>query len=153
MEQAKLLQKIYRLLSQRVRSEKEIRDYLKRKKADIDVVEKIIDQLKQMSLIDDGKFAKDWVESRRRSRQKGIKALKIELLQKGIERQIIEEVISREILVVSETQVAERALEMKMRVWKNFDQMNFKKKAIDFLLRKGFEYEVVKGVIDKFLRK
>lgn len=145
-----LLQKVYRLFSFRDRSEKEIRDFLQRKKAQNP--DEIIEQLKEQGLINDERFAKAWVESRRRSKQKGVKALKLELWQKGIDREIIEEVTRVESLESSEEQIAEKALEKKSRIWKNLEPMEFKKKATDFLMRKGFEYETAKRVIDNFLQ-
>ncbi|MBI3109753.1 regulatory protein RecX [Candidatus Daviesbacteria bacterium] len=145
----KLLQKVYRLLSFRDRSEKEIRDYLKGKSENSG---EIIEKLKEQGLMNDEKFAKEWVESRRRSKQKGVKALRLELWQKGINKEIIEQVVSYQLLAVSETQIAEKALEKKEKVWKNLEALEFRKKATDFLMRKGFEYEVAKVVVDNFLK-
>lgn len=144
-----LLQKVYRFLSFRDRSEKEIRDYLQRKKAQNP--DEIIEQLKEQGLINDERFAREWVEARRRSKQKGVKALRLELWQKGVNKEIIEQVVSRQLSAVSEEQIAEKALEKKVSHWKNLEPMEFRKKATDFLMRKGFEYETVKKAIDKFL--
>ncbi|MBI2334805.1 regulatory protein RecX [Candidatus Daviesbacteria bacterium] len=145
-----LLQKIYRLLSFRDRSEKEIRDYLKNKTSK---PEQIINQLKEQGYIDDEKFAREWVESRRRSKHKGIRAIKAELWQKGIDKEIIEEVTGVECLESSEEQIAEKALEKKAKAWQKLESMEFRKKATDFLMRKGFEYSVAKAVVDNFLEK
>lgn len=142
-----LLQKVYSFLSYRDRSEKEIRDFLQRKK--VENSGEIIEKLKEQGLIDDEKFAKEWVQSRRR--KYGLLRIKQELLQKGIDKKIIEQVISYQSSVVSEKEIAEKALEKKLRIWRNLEEIEFRKKAIDFLLRKGFEYEVVKKIIDKFL--
>lgn len=144
-----LLQRVYRFLSFRDRSEKEIRDFLKSK---TDSIDEIIAKLKEQELVDDEKFAKAWVESRRRSKNKGAKAIRLELLQKGIDKEIIEQVLSRQLSVVSEEQIAEKALEKKSRIWQNLDRMEFRKKSADFLIRKGFEFEVIKQIVDKFLQ-
>lgn len=144
-----LLQKVYRLFSFRDRSEKEIRDFLIRKKAQNP--DEIIEKLKEQGYINDERFARAWLESRRRSRHLGTKAIKRELVQKGIDREIIEEVTRGESLESSEEQIAEKALEKKTKIWKNLNQMEFKKKAIQYLMRKGFDYEVAKKTIDKFL--
>lgn len=146
----KVLQKVYRLLSWRDRSEKEIRDYLKRKTENL---EQILNQLKEQGYINDERFAREWVESRRRSKQKGAKAIKLELLQKGIDKEIIEKVVSSQLSDVSEEQIAEKALEKKIKIWQNLEALEFRKKATDFLMRKGFEYEIVKAIVDKFLKK
>jgi regulatory protein len=142
-----LLQKVYRFLSFRDRSEKEIRDYLRNSEN----IDEIIEKLKEQGLINDEKFAKEWVQSRRR--KYGLRRIKQELLQKGIERSIIDQVLSSELRVQSEEQIAENALEKKNKAWENLEAMEFKKKAYGFLVRKGFEYEVVKEVVDNFLQK
>ena len=40
-----------------------------------------------------------------------------------------------------------------MRVWKNLKNLEFKKKAYEYLMRRGFEYEVVKEVIENLIKK
>jgi regulatory protein len=162
-EVGKLMERVYGQLSIRQRSEKEIRDYLKRlsfkrKIKDQDelsevTIELLISKLKAKGLINDLEFAKAWVESRRKSKQKGINALKAELYQKGIEREIVEEVVSCHPSVVSEEELAKIALEKKMRIWKNLPPEELKKKAINFLMRKGFEYELVRCEVEKRMEK
>ncbi len=162
-EIGKLIERIYGLLSVRDRSEKEIRDYLSRlsfkKKLKGDealsemVIESLIDKLKQKGLINDEKFARAWVEARRKSKKKGIIALKQELFQKGIHKGIIDEVISSQFTANDENNLAEQALDRKLKVWKNLSLQEFRKKASEFLMRRGFEYSVVKGVVEKTLKK
>lgn len=176
----KLLQKLYRLFSIRQRSEKEVRDYFKiknkqsfpspnseRKKLKIknksiipdEIIDQLINDFKQKNFINDLEFAKAWVESR--SQKLGLRVIKQELFQKGVDREIIEEVISEQVTIYSEQQTAEKILEKKMRVWKNLPPSelsekslrDLKKKAYDFLLRRGFDYEVVKDVIEKFIKR
>lgn len=145
----KLLQKVYRLLSFRDRSEKEIRDFLKKKTENID---EIIEELKEQRFIDDEKFAKAWVESRRRSKKKGAIAIKQELWQKGIDRETIDSIMYQVSSIKGEEEVAEEALEKKLRLWRNLSGMELRKKATDFLMRRGFEYEVAKQVVEKLLK-
>jgi len=38
-------------------------------------------------------------------------------------------------------------------VWKSLEPLEFKKKATEFLMRKGFEYEVVKGIVENIIKK
>jgi len=161
-EVGKLMEKMYNWFSFRQHSEKETRDYLKnlsfkRKIKDQDEISEIvtsllIDRLKKKGLINDLEFAKAWVDARRRSKQKGINALKFELYQKGIDREIIEEVLSSQSSVVSEEELAKIALEKKINSWKNLDPKKKKQKALEYLMRKGFDYEVVKEVIEKLLK-
>ncbi len=153
-EVGKLMEKMYRLWSIRQRSEKEVRDYLRVKNKDISklTIDALVERLKKKSMLNDLEFARAWTEARRRTKQKGIRAIKLELFQKGINREIIEEVVSGE-SPVSEEELAKQALEKKIRVWRNLEPLEFKKKAYDFLMRRGFEYEVVKRAVEKLEKK
>lgn len=164
-EIGKLMARMYRLFFVRSRSEKEIRDYLKnlsykRKSKDQEelsemIVDLLVERLKKKELINDLEFAKAWVESRRRSKQKGINALKSELYQKGIDKEIIEEVLNDDQQVEgqnSEVDLASIALEKKVKSWQNLEPKKQKQKALEFLMRKGFDYELAKEVIEKLLK-
>ena len=165
-EVGKLMERMYGLFSIRQRSEKEIRDYLKRLsfkrkiKDESEISEVVINQLieraKQKTLINDIEFARSWVDGRRRSKNLGERALKMELAQKGIAREIVEEVFSSQssdIRQEQEEKLATEALEKRINRWKNLPELEFKKKATDYLLRKGFEYSFVKNVVEKSIKK
>lgn len=161
-EVGKLMEKMYNWFSFRQHSEKEVKDYLKnlsykRKLKDMDEISEVvtfllIERLKKKGLINDLEFAKAWVESRRRSKQKGMNALKSELFQKGIDKEIVEEVVRLQVTGYSEDDLAELALEKKMKSWQNLEPAKKKQKALEFLMRKGFDYEICKEVIEKILK-
>ena len=169
-EVGKLMERMYGLFNLRLRSEKEVRDYLKnlsfkrkvKEQGEISeaAVELLIDKLKQKGLLNDEQFAKAWVESRRKTKKKGKIALKQELYQKGINRDLIVEVL-KDSTPESEEQLAIQALEKKMRIWKILPIMelsekslrDLRKKAYEFLMRRGFEYEVVRDVIEKMAKR
>lgn len=172
-EVGKLMGRMYNLLTIRMRSEKEVRDYLrnlnfkrslpfinakgKKKFQDQEeisgvVVELLIQNLKNKGLLDDEKFTRDWVEARRR-RHKGMVAIKQELYQKGISREIVEKVIGDGLWEMGEGEIAKQALEKKLKAFKNLPEVEFRKKSIEFLMRRGFESSVAKEVVAKFLQK
>lgn len=167
-EVGKLMERMYRWFSLRQHSEKEVRNYFRIKNRrglfsgenqELKIKEKeqvsqlaidvLVENLKKKGMIDDLEFAKAWVEARRKSKQKGIRSIKAELFQKGIDKEIIEEVISGQVTGYSEEELAKQALGKKMKYWKNLAPQEFKRKAYEFLTRKGFEYEVVKEVVSK----
>ncbi|MCL5784963.1 MAG: RecX family transcriptional regulator [Patescibacteria group bacterium] len=163
-EVGKLMERMYGLFSVRMRSEKEVRDYLKnlsfkrkiKDKEEISdlVIDLLIERSKQKGMINDLEFAKAWVEARRRSKQKGKMILKMELLQKGIDREVVEEVLSEPFdYAQGEEELAKQALEKKMKSWKNLLEVELKKKATEFLLRKGFEYQIVKEAVANVIKK
>ncbi len=161
-EVGKLMERMYGLFNIRQRWEKEVRDYLKnlsfkRKVKDKEeisdiVIESLIEKLKQKRLLNDEDFAKAWIVARRRSKKKGKIALKSELYQKGIDREIVDKILE-ESTPEAEEQLARQAVEKK---WKTFSTLPYperKKKAYEFLMRRGFEYEIVKSVVEKYLQK
>ncbi|MBI2019538.1 RecX family transcriptional regulator [Candidatus Daviesbacteria bacterium] len=159
-EVGKLMERMYRLFNIRQRSEKEVRDYFRVKsqesrvkgKEEISqlVIDAVIETLKKKGMVNDLEFAKAWVQARRKSKQKGNKILKVELYQKGIAKEITDEVLGGE---SNQEELAKLALEKKMRVWKNLPTQEFKKKAFEFLMRRGFEYELVKEIVEKIGKK
>ncbi|MDP3758206.1 MAG: RecX family transcriptional regulator [Candidatus Daviesbacteria bacterium] len=155
-EVGKLMEKMYRLWNIRQRSEREVRNYFRIKgKEEISqlVIDALVEALKKKGMVNDLEFAKVWTEARRKSKQKGIRAIKAELFQKGIDKEIIEEVVRLQVTGFSEEELAKQALEKKMKFWKNLPTLGFRKKAFEFLMRKGFEYEVVRDAIEKIMKK
>lgn len=159
-EVGKIMERMYGLFNIRQRSEREIKNYLKnlsfkrkvKEKEEISdlVVESVIDKLKRKGMINDLEFAKAWVESR--LKKHGINRIKQELYRKGIDREIINEVVRQQVTGNSE-EVAAKLLEKKIERWKNLPNLEFRKKAYDFLLRRGFEYDLVKSIVEKKLEK
>lgn len=160
-EVGKLMERMYRLFNIRQRSEKEVRDYFKVKNYEFRIknkeqisdsgVELVIQKLKQKGLLDDLEFAKAWVGARRSSKKKGLIALKSELFQKGIDKEIIEQVLSEK--GESEKDIAIQALGEKLKVWQDLPYLGFKKKAYEYLARKGFEYSIIKDVVENVIKK
>jgi len=146
----KFLNKTLRLISARPRSEKEIIDYLKRKKTDPKLIDEVVDKLKSLGQLDDYAFAVWWVEQRVTFRPKGKIALLMELRQKGVEREIGEKIIAEK---VDELPLARRAVERKLKIYKNFPPLEFRQKITGFLARRGFSWGTVKEVIDEFCQK
>lgn len=158
-EVGKLMDRIYGLLGKRARSQKEISDYLKavsfkrkiKNQGELSnlVIESVIDRLKKKGLLSDYEFAKAWIESR--SKKIGPLRLKQELFQKGIDREIIDEVISRQGAMSNEEDIAIQQLEKKINAWRNLSKLEFRKKAIEYLLRRGFDYQIIKKLVEKYL--
>lgn len=130
---------VYRLLKYRNRSEKEIRDKLLKRKFPPEVMDKVIQGLKDNGYIDDLKFAQEWLNFRLKV-PFGLKRIIFELKQKGIEEEIIKQVINCS--QVNRTQsealadIAGRRLALMRRREK--DKVKLRRKIYGFLLRRGF---------------
>lgn len=82
-----------RLLEARPRSEAEVRRRLLRLGFRAGLVEDGVARLLALGYLDDGAFARAWVESRDRARPRGEHALRRELAIKGVDRSLVDEVL------------------------------------------------------------
>lgn len=132
-----------RFLSYRPRSEKEIRDYLKKKKVSQDIIQQIIAKLKEHKFLNDEEFTKWWVESRTRFKPRSLRLIKMELKQKGISSDIIDAQVSNDF------EQAKKLAEKKIARYKGLSKNQLYQKLGGLLSRRGFNYETVKKVIDE----
>lgn len=141
-----------RYLTYRSRSTKEIQDYLLKKKVPQDIIQRIIDILLEQKFLDDVLFAKQWIESRSKYRQRGLKVIKMELRRKGITDDLIEEALCS-LDGVKEDETIARIVEKKIGKYKGLSRAEIFEKLGSHLLRRGFEYDDVKHAIDEALKK
>ena len=151
MDKPQIFEKYYNLciryLSYRPRSEKEIKDYLTRKKIDEEIQNQIIEKLKTYNFINDVEFVKFWIEQRIKFKHKPIRAIEYELKQKGIDKSLIEELLmSLENKDEFDLKNAKKLAEKKLDFYRNLDGKKRKEKVMNYLLRKGFSYDVVKKI-------
>lgn len=148
----KYLENTYRFLTIRNRSEKEIRDYLIKKKATAEIIEHIVSLLKEQKFLNDETFARSWVAQRARFRPKGKQFLKFELQQKGVAKDIIEQVLSEEQEdLPDELMQAKRLIEKRMEKMQGKPRQEIYNKVGAFLARRGFNWDIIKKAIDSFL--
>ena len=147
-----LTDSLFRYISFRPRSEKEVRDYFKKKKIDLKEIEKLIDKAKSLKLINDADFAVWWLEQRAVFRPKGLRLLKIELKQKGISDEIINSVLSNK-SSQSEYKIAINLAQKKLPSLKNYDPEEKKQKLFAFLVRRGFDFDEAETAVDATLKK
>jgi regulatory protein len=89
-----VLEAAARFLEVRSRSVVEVRRRLTGAGYRSDLVEDAIERLLAVGVLDDEVFARTWVESRDRARPRGERAIRQELVQKGIERETIDLVLA-----------------------------------------------------------
>jgi len=139
-------EQIYRFLSYRPRSEKEIYDYFSKKELRDEEKKKIIDRLKEEKLIDDLEFARWFLEQRQTFRPKGSYALRQELRQKGINEKIIDRVLPGK---KEELKLAKKALAKAEKKYASFLGREKKEKLMAYLRRRGFPWEAIKKAVDE----
>lgn len=142
---SKVLEKLLSFAMLRPRSEKEINDWLRRKKIEKSLYKELFNRLKKYELIDDQKFAKWWIDQRLTFKKKSIKEIKFELLTKGISNEIVNNTFDE--FEIDEEKIAKDLVKSKAYKWKKFDKNIRKQKMKEFLLRKGFSWNIVSKVV------
>jgi len=140
----KAFAKSIRFLSFRPRSEKEIKDYLTKKRFSEKIIFPIIERLKELKYLDDLDFAKRWVEVRQKEKNRSKFAIRLELKQKGIDIDIIEKVIGK---AQEDFKTAKDIFEKKKERLSHLSNDEFEKKIIPFLQRKGFSWDIIQKLL------
>ncbi|MBI1857116.1 RecX family transcriptional regulator [Candidatus Saccharibacteria bacterium] len=140
-EIGKVYEKLLNLLSNRPRSEWELRDYLKRKKQNAEIIEKLLNKLSNSGYVNDRTFARRWVENRRLLKSISRLRLRQELAQKHIAPEIIDE-----ILVDDKTDERQVLHELVSRKRVRYPD---KLKFMQYLARQGYSYSDIKDVLEE----
>ena len=160
-EAGKLFDASLRFLSYRQRSEKEVKDFLVKKIARCEnikfnlasqspVISQIITRLKKQSFLNDEEFAEWWVKARTGSQPKGPYVIRMELLRKGVDKEIVEKAISK---ITNQKELGSKVIEKKLVIWKTLTNLELKKKIYEHLARRGFDSKTINEVIAQIVKK
>ena len=133
-----------RYLSYRPRSIREVGQKLADKGYDRETTGHVIEFLKDHKFLDDEAFTCMWIRNRTREKPCGRRRIYTELLQKGIDKNIIEQYLG-ELSPQKEAEMAAALVAGKCRRTA-FDY----RKLSGFLLRRGFSPSTVKSVLSEF---
>jgi regulatory protein len=137
-------QKALKLLDYRPRTEKEIYQRLAQKGYEPENIEITIDRLRTANLVQDGQFARMWVENRNTSHPRSMRLMQYELKMKGVQDVLIENALAES---ESDLTLAQRAAEKHARKLRNLEWLDFRKKLSAFLARRGFSFETINFVV------
>ena len=133
-------------LSYRQRSSKEIIDHLIKKGFERVCAEDVTSQLQSARMVNDLEFARAFVHDRLKRKPTGQALLRMQLLAKGITSSmadmVLAELISPQSQQASALQAAKRKIRLTQYSKRSLDEEKRKKRLLDFLLRRGFSYEI-----------
>ncbi len=133
-------------LSYKLRTEKEVRMKLQDDGFDSDSIEKALEELTALGYINNKIFVQKYVYDRSKLKPKSKKLIKMELLGKGIQEDIIDEVLND--WNVDEASVAESLVKRKFGKY-DLEDEKIKRKAYMFLKHRGFSHDVIESAIGK----
>jgi len=132
-------------LGYRPRSESELMKRLQQRGFDNDIIEGVIIKLKEQGLVDDVAFAQFWKDNRASFSPRSQWLTRLELRQKGVADDIINEVIS----AVDDNDSAYRAALSKTRSLSRSDYQGFRYRLGGYLKRRGFGYGVINHTVER----
>lgn len=138
-----------KLLSYRWRAEKEIKDKMREKGYEVDIIDSTIDYLYDQNLLNDKRFAETFTRDKMNFNKWGSYKIKQELYTKGISRNVVDEVLEE-----YGDDEYERALELarkKITSYKNDDRNAIYRKLGGFLQRKGYSYDCVSRILKELI--
>ncbi|MEO0075424.1 MAG: RecX family transcriptional regulator [candidate division WOR-3 bacterium] len=136
----------FRLLSYRMRTSKEIKERLMKRKYSEIVIQDVLAELNSLGLIDDEKFAENFVRDRLNFALKGKQMIFAELIKKGIN----EEVIKNALKSISDQQEESACLKLIRKYeprYRNLAKIKRQQRIYSLLNRRGFSYATIKKVL------
>jgi regulatory protein len=143
---------VYRLLKIRMRSEGEIRSKLKQKEIPKNIIDQTIAYFKNHKMIDDVLFTKQWM-SYRLNRPFGLSRIRLELVQKGIARDIIDEELKRAKEETPENSIVLEVAKRRIKQYKDIDPVKAKQRLYGYLTRRGFSPSSIAKALTWILSK
>jgi regulatory protein len=138
----KTMARAFRLLAAKPRSTAELRERLL-EKAEPDITEQVIARLTELKYLNDESFAASFAHSRLTMKPLGRTRLRQDLQRKKLARPIVEQALEQAYEEQSEETLIDRLIEKRLRLKGVPGSREEAKKLYDYLLRRGFSYDLV----------
>ena len=141
-----------RLLAASPKSGQELKKKLVDRGYSAEIIERTLSDLKSQGVLDDTIYARDLMA--RFTLGKGVGRYKIafELKRHGISKKIIDELLE----TLTHEDEAERAFaqaKLKWGGWFRLDSQKRKKRLYDFLIRKGYDFQIAQDILQKLSKE
>ncbi|MFZ1701590.1 MAG: regulatory protein RecX [Pyrinomonadaceae bacterium] len=134
-----------KLLAAKPRSIGELRERLLEKLwTDDEIVEAVLEKLKEYKYLDDDQFARDLALSKLRQKPQGKRRLQQTMSQKKLDKDTLETAITEAFEKLPENKLIETAIEKRLRLKGKPETRGELKKFYDHLMRQGFGYGLIR---------
>ena len=132
-----------RYLSYRPRGEAELRERLTQRGFTGELQDAVINKLSKQGLVNDAAFAQFWKDNRESFRPRSQWLTGLELRQKGVANEIIDQVVD----TINDEANAYRVALSKARHLSGADYPSFRRKLGSYLYRRGFSPSIIKSTL------
>lgn len=142
-----------KLLAAKPRSIAELRERLLEKLwTNEEIVDSVIEKLKDYGYLDDEQFARDVAVSKLRQKPQGRRRLQQAMSQKKLDRETVDLAIASAFENLPEEDLIDKAIEKRVRLKGKPETRDEEKKFVDHLLRLGFAYDLIGKKLDELRR-
>lgn len=137
-----------RYIERAMKTKKQVEDMLYKKEMSEETVSRVIEFLKNYSFIDDKRYAESFIKQK--LKESGKNKIKYDLLKKGIDEELIKELLDK-VSSEDESTVALTLAEKKVRILgkSERDKGKLLGKVTKYLLSKGYTYDLINQVVNK----
>jgi regulatory protein len=139
-------------LTGRARSRKELADKLAAKGVPGELATRLLDRFEEVGLVDDGAFARTWVDQRQSGKGLARRALAQELRRKGVDDETAREALD-ELDPEAEEAAARQLVRRKLRSLSRVDDQTATRRLVGMLARKGYSSGLAFSVVRDELRE
>ena len=141
-------------MGRRQHSSSELRRKLWNKDYEQKLIDEVIEDLSKNGYIDDTEFIRVFVAEKSKTKNWSRKRIKSELIKRGLDSKLIDKILSEQ---YSESDydnastVAKKKVEVLTK--RNLEKKELRNKLSTYLFSKGFDYELIKDVVDQILKE
>lgn len=143
--------KALRMLALRARSRREIVDALRTLSIDESVAQGIVGELEELGLVDDARFASDYIRVKVETKRLGPHRLRYELGKLGVPRGLVDEALTAALDRDSQKAMAWEIIDRRLGTRRADEKAG--RRMAGLLRRKGYDYEVVNQVLYELLQR
>lgn len=138
------------LLTYKPRSIEELRERLLEKVwTNQEIVDGVIEKLKEYNYLNDEQFATSFAASKIRQKAVGKRRLQQDLRRKKLDNETIEKALENAFEEVPEDEIIDRAVAKRLRIKGIPATQNDKKNFFGYLMRQGFDYDLIRQKMDE----
>ncbi len=141
-----------KLLAAKPRSVAELRTRLLEKQwTNEEIVDAVIEKLKEYKYLDDVQFARDLAISKLRQKPQGKRRLQQSLSQKQLDKETVDEALASAFEKMPESELIDIAIEKRLRLKGLPETREESRKFYDHLLRQGFAFDLIREKIGRLV--
>ncbi len=126
-----------------------MRDRLARRGCELTDIDTVVRDLEDLGLLDDRKFVQRWIETRRQRRPEGVPKVMRDLLRRGLDKAVIEQVLAE---LDDELGSRDEALELLRRNRNRYlglEATKAQRRMYGLLARRGFDPDTTRTAVER----